>query len=62
MDHLQAALANELAMAAVLRADLAAREAAAGFPNWRGRALLLSIEGRADELRAQIAGLTVAVA
>ncbi|WP_158289051.1 hypothetical protein [Rubrivivax albus] len=37
-----------------LAVDLAAREATAGAPNWRGRALLWSIEARIAELQGEI--------
>lgn len=59
MDDLHAALADNMAIRAKVAADLAVREAAAMAPNWRGRALLWSIDGRIDELRAEIAALEV---
>jgi hypothetical protein len=61
MEHLQNALADELAMAATLRAQLAAREARIGCIDWRGRALLLQIEARADELRERMATMVEAL-
>ena len=51
---LRNALADNQVMAVTLRADLQRREVSAGCINWKGRALLGSLEARVSELRAQI--------